>query len=264
MKNNNKVSPAIENRKEIPWTNNQYAVSDLWRAKWPRWILNEKINDEWKKRIKNVLGYPQMSISYEDKNWKITRKDKLVHTIIAELFGNMIEDHNIKETFTHPRITHKNWNREDNNIKNLRWINRNGTENLQEPPKDFGVIKYKAQEWKVTEFLLKNYESQHIAEMVFKEKYTPKDRNAINQFIYREKIKLKNSIRVWSKVELIKDEKKEIRTMGNLYNSEQKIIGENTPLRKSILWKKEWDEIVLESWNTKNVIKIGKVKNDGL
>ncbi len=197
MKKHQKI---IQERREVQGTWWRYKVSNLWRAEWPQGLLNEKMRADWSKAIKEIFWYPQITISFQDKDGHITeRKDKLVHVLIAETFPEWIEWYDIKDKFDNPRLTHKDNNRKNNNNDNLQRIDFKPSKNRKEGNGKWYITYNKEQE-NVIDLLIQdpNQSNKAIAKKVFGEKYedTWRKNNRHDQFVYRERIKLEQAKKI--------------------------------------------------------------------
>ena len=105
--------------KEIPWYEDIYEASNLWRIKslerevWRKWwyvIQKEKILSP---ALASWYLFVNLRVDWIKKNW-------LVHRLIAISFMWY------KEWF---EVNHKNWIKTDNRLENLEWVTR--SENLK-------------------------------------------------------------------------------------------------------------------------------------
>lgn len=91
-----------EQRKEIPWFENKYRVSNMGRVKSKYWIMKFEHNHH---------GYPR--IKFYGKWGKKDRHCYLVHRLVYNVFNNLPMEYNYKNLICH----------KDNNPKNARLDN---------------------------------------------------------------------------------------------------------------------------------------------
>lgn len=135
------IKETIEKWKDLkdPLIGKYFQVSNLGRIKSKgRWIerggsSNRYVYFKPEKLVKSRRGvYPHLFVSlnftHEGKKYN---KTCYVHKAVAEVFLQ-------RPSTKHVYVTHKNWNYEDNNVKNLRWItaSENSKRNLELYPEN--------------------------------------------------------------------------------------------------------------------------------
>jgi len=89
----------METRKEIPWYEWLYQISNLWRTK-SSVIKKIRMLPNW---------YEQTMLCKKSK-----KKYFYTHRLVAQAF--------ISNPENKPQVNHKDWNRANNNVENLEWV----------------------------------------------------------------------------------------------------------------------------------------------
>ena len=168
-------------REPIKWTKDKYTVSLYGIVQWPIKILTPTDNN----------GYACVTVWYRDKNNKYTRKNELIQILVANTFPHLIENYDKKENYKNPRLTHKDDNRKNNEVSNLKRIDHDPTTNfsmLQDRGR-WHTHNYHIEQKEVIETLTKDrtFWNKELAQIVFGDKYISQQHD---QFIYRERKKL--------------------------------------------------------------------------